>query len=173
MSELTHKLGPDEKTTQVLIGTSDTLIWGNLVTKQSVRTSVFLNTLAEDFVPLYDTKVLFLTPTQQVTPMERPSLFVKLEEILLFFAMNDPEPLPEQTETRQYTPIEAIAGSYQIEGKLLKPPMSTLQNMLLVSRAVYLPIYEATIRHVAKPWLGTISARLVEVRRSRLMIVPR
>jgi hypothetical protein len=173
MNEPAYALGPDEKATQVIVGTSDMLIWGKLVTKESVRTSVFLNTLAEEFVPLHDTKVLFLAPTQQATPVERPSLFIKLEEILLFFALSDPEPLPEETETQHYVPIEAIIGSYQIEGKILKPPMSTMQNMLLVSRANYLPIYEATVRHVAKPWLGTISARLVQSRRARLTIVSR
>ncbi len=173
MSEPAYTLGPDEKATQVMIGMSDVLVWGNLVTKETVRMSVFLNTLAEEFVPLHDVKVLFLAPSQQVTPMARASLYVKLEEIVLFFAMNDQEPLPEETETRQYVPIEAIAGSYQLEGKILKPPMSTLQNMLLVSRAMYLPIYEATIRHVAKPWLGTLTARLVQVQRNRLTVAAR
>jgi hypothetical protein len=173
MNEPAYTVGPDEKATQVMIGTADTLLWGSLVTKESVRISVFLNTLAEEFVPLHDTKVLFLAPSQQVTPIERPSLHIKLEEILTFFAMNDPEPLPEETETRHYVPIEALVGSYQIEGKILKPPMSTLQNMLLVSRALYLPIYEATMRHVAKPWLGTLTAQLVQVQRDRLIIAAR
>jgi hypothetical protein len=170
MSQVPYTLSPEEKATQVMVGTPDLLLWGDLVTKQQVRMSIYLNTLAEDFVPLRRVKMLPLAPTQQVAPIERPTLFVKQEEILLFLAMHDTEPLPDETETRKYEPIEVFVSSYQIEGKLLKSPFSTLENMLMVTRATYLPIYEAQVRHVAKPWLGTFSAALVQVRRERLIL---
>ena len=167
-----YTMRPDEKVSRVMIGTAHALIWGDLVTKEGVRLSVFLNTLAEDFVPLHDAKVLFLAPAQQVPPMERSSLHVKTEEITIFFVMEDPEPLPEETETQRYEPMEVIGGSYQIEGKILKSPVATLDNMLLVSRSAYMPVYEATIRHVAKPWLGSFSSSRVHVRRDKMMISP-
>jgi hypothetical protein len=84
MNEKSYPLRPDEKVSQVMVGTDHVLIWGDLVTRESVRLSVFLNTLAEDFVPLHDVKILFLAPAQQVAPKERASLHVKLEEITLF-----------------------------------------------------------------------------------------
>lgn len=173
MSDKSYTLEPDEKANQVMVGTPDTLIWGDLVTKKQVRMSVYLNTLAEDFVPLRDVRMLFLAPEQRLAPVERSALYVKQEEILVFFAMNDTEPMPEETETRQYVPVEIFAGSYQIEGKILKAPVSTLQNMLVVSRSVYLPIYEATVHHVAKPWLGKFSSALIQVRRERLTVAAR
>lgn len=173
MSQQSYTLSPEEKTTQVMVGTPDLLLWGDLITKQQVRMSIFLNTLAEDFVPLHKVKALFLAPSQQVAPVEKPTLFVKQEEILLFLALHDTEPLPDETETRKYEPVEVLVGSYQIEGKLLKSPFSTLENMLMVTRATYLPIYDAKVRHVAKPWLGTFSASLVQVRRDRLLLAER
>jgi hypothetical protein len=173
MSQLSYALSSEEKTTQVMVGTPDMLLWGDLITKQQVRMSIYLNTLAEDFIPLHRIKMLFMAPAQQVAPVEVPTIFVKQEEILLFLAMHDTEPLPDETETRKYGPIEVFVGSYHIEGQLLKSPFSTLENMLMVSRAVYLPIYEATVRHVAKPWLGTFSATLVQVRRDRLIVCER
>lgn len=173
MSSESYTLGPEEKATQVMVGTPDMLLWGDLITKQQVRMSIFLNTLAEDFVPLHGVKALFLAPAQQMAPVEKPALFVKQEEILLFLAMHDTEPIPDETETRRYEPIEVFVGSYQIEGKILKSPFSTLENMLMVSRFTYMPVYEATVSHVAKPWLGTFPASLVHVRRERLIVVPR
>ena len=170
MSQESYTLSPEEKATQVMVGTPDVLLWGDLITKQQVRMSIFLNTLAEDFVPFHQVKMLFLAPSQQVAPVEKPALFVKQEEILLFLALHDTEPLPDETETRRYEPIEVFVGSYHIEGKLLKSPFSTLENMLMVTRAVYLPIYDAKVRHVAKPWLGTFSASLVQVRRERMIL---
>jgi hypothetical protein len=162
--------GQDEKTTKVMIGTPSALIWGELVTKTQAKVSAFLNTLAEDFVPLHNTKILFLASSQQVPPVERSMLFVKLEEILLFLPMSSDEPLPEETHVRQYEAMEAMIASFQIEGAIVKSPVASLQNMLLVSREAYLTMYNATVRHVAKPWLGTFSGDLVQLRRDQLLL---
>jgi hypothetical protein len=173
MSEQTYTLQPGEKATPVMIGTSDLLIWGNLVTKEAVRVDAFLITLAEAFVPIHEAKILFLAPAQQTAPVDRPVVYIKLEEILLFYAMADQEPLPEETEVRRYEPVEAIVGSFQIEGTILKSPIATLQNLLLVSKEEYTSIYQAKIRDVAKPWLGTFASNTVLVRRDRLTIAVR
>jgi hypothetical protein len=167
MAEKSYTLQPDEKATHVILGTPDMLLWGDLVTKDHIRTSGFLNTLAEDFVPLRDVKILFLAPAQQIAPVDRAMAYVKLEEILLFFDMSHAEPIPEETEVRRFEPVEVIVGSFQIDGSILKSPIATLQNLLLVSKDIYLPIYKATIRHVAKPWLGAFATNVVLVRRDR------
>ena len=165
-----YTLAPDEKATQVMIGTADTLMWGDLVTKEAVRMSAFLNTLADDYVSLRDAKILFLAPKEQMAPIERSSVHIRQEEMLLFFVMHDEEPLPEEAQTRRYEAVEAIIGSFQIEGAVLKAPISNLQNMLLVSKATYMPIYKATVRHVAKSWLGTFSSNFVQIRCDRMTL---
>lgn len=170
MNPKSYTLDPSEKATQAMMGTSDMLLWGDLVTKKHVIITGFLNTLAEDFVPMRDAKVLFLAPAQQATPLDRSVLYVKLEEILLFFSMGEQSPLPEESEVRRYEPIEAIVGPFQVQGEILKSPIATLQNLLLVSKDAYMPIYRATIRHVGKPWLGTFSSSTVQIRRDRLTI---
>lgn len=165
-----YTLASDEKATQVMIGTADTLMWGDLVTKEQVRMSAYLNTLAEDYVPLHNAKILFLAPQEQAPPVERSVVHIRQEEILIFFVIHDDEPLPEETQTRKYEAVEAIIGSYQIGGNLLKAPISTLQNMLLVSKATYMPVYNATVRHVAKSWLGSFSSSLVHLRCERMIL---
>jgi len=168
MAAKTYTLEPNQKATQVMIGTPDMLIWGDLITREQVRTSAFLNTLAEDFVPLSDAKVLFLAPVQQVPPVQKPRMHIKLEEIMFFYAMAESAPLPEQTETRRLEPIEVFVASYRIEGLIWKSPIADLHTMLLVAKEAYMPVYQATIRHVAKPWLGAFSTNLVQVRLDRL-----
>lgn len=173
MSPKSYTLEPGEKATQVMIGTSDMLIWGALVTKEQAPIVGFLTTLAEDFVPLYDAKLLFLMPSQQTAPLERPSVYVKLEEILLFYTMGDVAEIPEESEVRRFEPIEAIVGSFLIEGVILKSPITSLQNMLLVTKDAYIPLYKATIRHMAKPWLGGFSSTMIQVRRGRMTVMVR
>lgn len=176
MSETSHTteppytLAPDEKSTQVMIGTANALIWGDLVTKEQVRMSIYLNTLAESFVPLYDAKILFLAPTEQTAPIGRAAVHIRQEEILLFFVMHDDEPLPDETETRKYEPVEAIIGPYQMEGSIVKAPVSSLHNALLSSRATYTLIYNATVRHVAHSWLGSFASSLIQARSERMIL---
>jgi hypothetical protein len=162
-------LAPDEKATQIMIGTPDALIWGDLVTKERVRMSAFLNTLAEEFVTVHDAKVLFLCCAEKNAPETRQAIHVKQEEIMIFYAMHDREPLPDETETRRYEPVEFIAGTYQVEGRIFKSPFSTLQNTLLLSKATYIPVYEASLRHIGKPWLGSFSNSLIQVRQHRVL----
>jgi hypothetical protein len=171
MDRTSYAPEPGEKATQVMVGTPDLLIWGDLVTKEQVRLSGFLNTLAEDFVPLYDAKALFLAPTQQVAPVDKAVIYVKLEEILFFYTMAELEPLPEESEVRRYEPVEFFIGSYRIEGSILKSPIATLLNLLLVTKDLYMPVYQAKISHVAKPWLGIFSASMLQLRRDRLLVV--
>jgi hypothetical protein len=168
MAAKTYTLEPGQKVTQVMIGTPDMLIWGDLITRAQVRISAFLNTLAEDFVPLSDAKVLFLAPVQQTAPIEKPRMHIKLEEIMFFYAMTESESLPEQSETRRLEPIEVFVTSYRIEGLILKSPIADLHTMLLVAKELYTPIYQAKIHHVAKPWLGVFTTDLVQVRLDRL-----
>jgi hypothetical protein len=168
-----YTLEAGEKVSQVIAGTADTLMWGDLVTREQISVTVFFNTLAEDFVPLQDVKILFLAPAQQVPPVERKTAHAKLEEILLCFEMGGGEALPEESPVRRYEPVEAIVGSYQIEGSILKSPLANLATMLLVSKDAYLPLYRASVRHVAKPWLGTMSASMVLVRRDCLIMAVR
>jgi hypothetical protein len=168
MTAKTYTLEPGQKATQVMIGTPDMLLWGDLITREQVRISAFLNTLAEEFVPLSDANVLFLAPVQQVAPIQKPRVHIRLEEILFFHAVSESEALPEQSETRRLEPIEVFVASYRIEGLILKSPIADLHTMLLVAKEAYTPVYKAKIRHVAKPWLGVFATDLAQVRLDRL-----
>ena len=173
MAQKPYTLEPGQKASQVMVGTSHTLLWGDLLTKEQIPVSAFLNTLAEEFVPIYDAKILFLAPTQQMPPVERPVAYVKLEEVILFFEMANSDPLPEETEVRRFEPVEAIVGSFQIEASLIKSPIASFETMLLVSKDPYLFLYRGTVRHVAKPWLGSIAAEIFLVRRDALTLTVR
>lgn len=168
-----YALEAGEKANQVMVGTADALMWGDLVTREQVSISVYLNSLAEDFVPLHEVKILFLATTQQVPPLERSMVHVKLEQILLLWDMAGSEALPEESQMRRYAPAEAIVGSFHLEGSILKSPLADLHTMLLVSKDAYLQLCRASIRHVAKPWLGTMAANMAFVRRDCLTLAVR
>jgi hypothetical protein len=168
-----YTLEEGERASQVMVGTAHALIWGDLVLKEHIPISAFVNTLAEDFVSLHDVKILFLAPTQQAPPVERAMVHAKLEEILFLFEMSGGEALPEESPVRRYEPVEAIIGSFDLEGFIMKSPLANLHTMLLVSKDPYLHLYRVTLRHVAKAWLGTMSAGTVLVRRDCVLMAVR
>ncbi len=168
-----YTLQADQKAIQIIMGTADTLIWGDLILKAHLNVAAFLNTLAEDFVPVHDARILFLAPKDQVPPVERPLVFVRLDEILLLFSPEEADAPPEESETLHHEPVEIVIGSFLVEGTLVKPPLAALHNLLLVTKGPYMDFYRATIRHVAKPWLGTFSANRLQIRRDRLCLAPR
>ena len=171
VSEKPYVLGADEKAVQVMVGTSDMLVWGDLVLKKQVQVAAFLVTLAEDFLPLHDVQLLFLASGEGTSPNRYERAFVKLEEILVFLPISETVPAPEESEVRHQVPAEMLAGPYRVTGKMLKSPVASLQNVLLVMRDAYLPLYEARVHHVAKPWLSAVSGSMVQVRRDRLTLV--
>jgi hypothetical protein len=172
MSAKSYTLESDQKAVQIVIGTADTLIYGDLVLRERLKLGSYLKTLAEEFIPVYDARILFLAPRERVPPVERPLLYVRLEEILFLFSSADGDAPPEESETRRYEPVEVVIGSFMVEARLLKSPLAALHNLLLVTKAPYMDFYEATIRHVAKPWLGTFSTGHVQIRLDRLSLAP-
>jgi hypothetical protein len=171
MSAKPYTLESDQKATPVMIGTSNMLIWGDLVTKTHARMSAFLTTLAESFVAVHDAKILFLDPTQKIAPVQRDLAFIKLEEILFFYVMGEEEPLPEESETRRLESVEILVGDFVIEALLMKSPITTFQNLLLVTKDNYVALHQATVRHVAKPWLGAFSASVIQIRREKMTLM--
>jgi hypothetical protein len=79
--------------------------------------------------------------------------------------------LPEESEVRRYDPIEAAVGSFRVEGQLLKSPIATLQNLLIVSKDAYMPFYHATVHHAGNPWLGSFASDVVQLRRDSMTVI--
>jgi hypothetical protein len=83
------------------------------------------------------------------------------------------DPLPEESETRRYEAVEILVGSFLVECQILKSPIATMQNLLLVSKDNYMDFYRGTIRHVAKPWLGSFASNRIQIRRDHLFLAQR
>lgn len=173
MSAKPYTLESDQKAVQIVLGTAENLMWGDLLLKEHLSLGSYLKMLAEEFVPIYDVRILFLASREQVPPVEQPLLYVRLNEILFLFSPADDDAPPEESETRRYEPVEVVIGSFMVEAMLLKSPLAAMLNLLLVTKAPYMDFYGATIRHVAKPWLGPFSTKHVQIRRDRLFLAPR
>jgi hypothetical protein len=173
MSARPYTLESDQKAVQVVLGTVDAVIWGDLHLKAHLNLGSYLKMLAEEFVPVYDVQIQFLTSKEQTPPVGRPLLYVRLDEVLFLFSPTDSDAPPAETEMRRYEPVEVVIGSFMVEAMLLKSPLAAMLNLLLVTKAPYMDFYGATIRHMTKPWLGTFSTNYVQIRRDRLFLAPR
>jgi hypothetical protein len=146
------------------------MIWGDLVTKQAVRVANFLNVLAEDFVPIWKAKLLYLQGGRNTEPLQRLVVYVKLQEILVFFATQELEALPEETNLRRYEPVSLVVGDFQIDAEMLKSPMSEMSALLMVAKDPFMPFYRASVSCLSHPWLGTFQTSMVQVQRERMLL---
>jgi hypothetical protein len=146
------------------------MIWGDLVTKKAVRVATFLNVLAEDFVPIWDAKILYLNGERTTEPLQRLVAYIKLQEILVFFSTQELEALPEETDLRRYEPVSLVVGDFQIDAAMLKSPMSEMSTLLTVAKDLFLPFYRARVSCLSQPWLGTFQTSMVQVQREHMLL---
>jgi hypothetical protein len=170
LSEKRYDLQDDEQDTPVVVCTPRCMIWGDLVTKKAVRVTNFLNVLAEDFVPIWDAKLLYLNGERTTEPLRRLVAYVKLQEILVFFSTQELEALPEETDLRRYEPVSLVVGDFQIDAEMLKSPMSEMSALLIVTKDPFMPFYRASVSCLSQPWLGTFQTSIVRVQRQRMLL---
>jgi hypothetical protein len=170
VSDKSYDIQPDERSTPVVVCTPRFMVWGDLVTKQAVRVENYLNILAEDFVPVWDAKALYLAGGQDTEPLQRLVIHIKREEILAFFSPHEQEPPPQETELRRYEPVSLLVGDFQIDAEMLKSPMTEISALLTVAKDPFLSFYRATVRCLSHPWLGAFQPPMVQVQRGRMLM---
>lgn len=160
-------LRPDEKTTPVMLYTHDTLVRGDVVSKQNVlRMNIWLRT---DGAPKY---MHVLKPQAIVfggTPV-RPLLFSEIyfptSQLIAFHT------LPPTDEPLDYDPNEAnrvmqdvkvLVGTFVVKGKVRISSQTEFGTSLEVARSVWMSVYDAEIANPYLPQMPVVQAPMMLV----------
>ena len=148
-------LRPDEKTTPVMLYTQDTLVHGDVVTKQNVmRVNIWLRTDgAPTYMHMLKSQVIVFggTPVKQLS---FPEIFFPISQLIGFHT------LPPTDEALDYDPNEAnrmmqdvqvLVGTFVVKGKVRISTQTELSTSLEVSRIAWMSVYDAEI---ANPYLS-------------------
>ena len=158
-------LRPDEKTTPVMLYTQESLVRGDVVTKQSVvRVNIWLRT---DGAPMY----MHLLKPQVLVFGGSPVKSLSYSEIyypttqLIGFHLMPPteEPLDyEPSEAnRMMEPVEAVVGTFVMKGRIRISTQTEIGVSLELARVAWLSLYDAVITNPYLPQMPPMHVPLV------------
>jgi hypothetical protein len=160
-------LRPDEKTTPVMLYTEESVVRGEVVTKEVVhRINIWLRT---DGVPKY----MHLLNAQVVLfgggsgrTLSYPEIYFPSAELIAFHT------LPPVEEPLDYDPVEAnrmmvevdvIVGTFIMKGRIRISTQTEVGVSLEMARLSWMSLYDATITNPYLPQMPPLSVPLVLV----------
>ncbi len=151
---------PGEKATPVMAYTSNMLVRGEVITRESVRVSIWLRTEgAPRYIRITKAQILMMNGAVP-RPMTYPEIIIPADQVVAF------HPLPPTVEQLDYeeneknrvnSPIELLAGSFLIKCKVRLSTQTDLLNTLDVSHAPWYSIYDLSVSHPALPQMAVSS----------------
>jgi len=149
-----YTLRPDEKTTPVMIYTQDTLVRGDVVTKQSVlRVNIWLRTDgAPNYMHVLKPQVIVFGGTP-VKPLTFSEIFFPTSQLIAFHTLSPTDEAldydPDEAN-RMMVEVDVLVGTFVVKGKIRISTQTELATSLEVARQAWMSIYDAEI---ANPYL--------------------
>ena len=163
-----YKLAADDKKTLVMIYTANTLIRGEAVTKESIRTSIWLRTQgAPDNIHLMKASLLLFGGAGSVKQLSFSEYIVPVGEVLAFHLVPpaaDPLDYDESESNRIFETVTGIVGTFRFDGMLRISSQSDIVTHLNVSRSAWLSIYNLEISNPYLTGMGVLKVPMALVR---------
>lgn len=149
-----YTLRPDEKTTPVMLYTQDTLVRGEVVTKQSVlRVNIWLRTDgAPKYMHILKPQVIVFGGTP-VKPLTFSEIFFPTSQLIGFHTLpptDEPLDYDPDEANRMMQEVDVLIGTFVVKGKIRISTQTELVTSLEVARQAWMSIYDAEI---ANPYL--------------------
>jgi hypothetical protein len=162
-----YTLGPEEKTTVVMVYTQTGLIRGEVVTRQGVRVSTWLRTEgAPDYICLHNLQWIQFSGGAIKTVAY--SEVVLPTALVIGFHLAPPvhEPLDydEREANRVNKPLTALMGMFIVEGKIRISAQTDIATSLNTSHTQWISIYEAEICAGQLPQMPPIQVPMMLIR---------
>jgi hypothetical protein len=171
-----YNLGPDDKLAQVMIYTTTSLYWGDIIVKQLVRVSTWLKTnTAPDRICMHNAHGL-LTTSSSPKSTTYSELHVATSQIIAYHLIppaKDPIDYDPTEPNRHLEPVNALVGSFLIKAHLRISDRANLAKFLEVARENYTSLYDCEIINLALPTMGAMTVPYILVRQEQTVFANR
>lgn len=160
-------LRPDEKTTPVMLYTQQTIVRGELVTKQTVlRINIWLRT---DGAPKY---MHILKPQILVfggSPVKAHSyaeVFFPTSEAIAFHSLpptEEPLDYDPDEANRTMTAIDLLVGTFVMKGKIRISTQTELSTSLEMARVAWMSVYDVSVSNPYLPQMAALQVPMMLV----------
>lgn len=159
--------GADEKLTTVIVYSHNSLVRGDVVTRQSVRVSIWLRTQGvPNYIHLFKPQVLtFAGATPKSISYQE--LFFPTPQVVGFHIA------PPASEALDYEPnemgrrmvdIAMTIGTFSVKAKARISSQTDFATSIDVARSTWMSIYEAEISNSILPQMGVMQVPMLLVR---------
>lgn len=141
-------IGPDDKTIPVMIYSPQRIIWGNIISRKTIRVSTWLKTeMAPNFLTITDAQIMLYGAGQSIGKITLPLIHVQKEQIIAYHILppGDESPYYDNAPNRKMEPVTIIAGIFRFDGSLRMAEQSDLFTYLNVQKGHFLSIYDVTM----------------------------
>lgn len=148
-------LRPDERTTPVMLYAQESVVRGEVVTKESVhRVSIWLRT---DGAPKY---MHVLKPQVLVfggnaaKPLPFSEIYFPTSQLIAFHILppaSEPVDYDENEANRMMQPVEVLVGTFVMKGKIRISTQTEVGTSLEVARVSWMSLYDAVISNPYLP----------------------
>lgn len=165
-------LRPDEKTTPIMFYTQQSVIRGDLVTKQSVlRVNIWLRT---DGAPRY---MHVLKPNILVfgggpaKPFSYSEIYYPTQEGIAFHTLpptNESMDYDPNEANRTMEPVELLVGTFVMKGKIRISTQTEIAASLEMARVSWMSVYDVLITNPHLPQMAALQVPMVLVNPNRV-----
>ncbi|HEY9087358.1 MAG TPA: hypothetical protein VIO36_04270 [Anaerolineaceae bacterium] len=170
------KVNKDEKVVPVMIYTSTSVVWGEMVVKEIVRVGTWLRTnTAPDDLCIFNGKVMVVSAGAPKA-VSYSEIHVLVPNILAYHILPPAvEPLDYDVSepNRKLEPMTAVVGSFRMDAKMRMATSADLRRYLEFTRETFTPLYEAEISNMVQPALAPMKVPYVMVRQATTLFATR
>lgn len=162
-----YVLRPDERTTPVMIYTQESVVRGEVVTKESVhRINIWLRTDgAPKYMHVLKPQVLVFGGSP-VKALQYQEMYCPVSQLIAFHTLPPTdEPLDYEADeaNRMMQPVDVLVGTFVMKGSIRISTQTEVGVSLEVARVTWMSIYDVSIANPYLPQMPPIQVPMVLV----------
>ena len=166
---LSSAIVDDEKSTPVMVYTSNRLSWGDLVTKQSILPErILIGVSIPDFITLCNAQTSICRGSTLSKPNKFTKLHIPYQEIIGYHLMPPHVAQLDYDLTEQnrvMAPVTIQVGNFDFQAKFRISTQTSIKTMLDVTKSDFISVYDVVISHPGNPNMKSIQVNFALVSR--------
>ncbi len=163
--EALYRLGPDDLVFPLMVYTHNQLVWGETVTKKTIRFLTLMRTpMRPSYLVLYNAKVL---PVGQKAPLSFPVVHIPVAEALVVHPTppeQEPYDYDAGEKNRKFEVVTLLVGDFRIDGKMRMSTRTNVTQALDVAKEPYMAIYDVSVSSLSAPDRSPLHTRVAVMR---------
>ena len=170
-TEMLYEIGPDDVVFPLMVYTPTQLIWGETLTKKTIRFLTLMRTpMRPSYIVLYKAKIL-LHGAQ--SPLAFPVAHIPITDVLAVHPAppeQEPYDYDEGEKNRKFEPVTIFAGDFRMDGKVRISTRTNVTQTLDVAKEPYTAVYDVSVSSLSVPNRTPLRTRVAVVRHTSTVL---